>query len=109
MDAEWTAGSRNGAGLCRRLRAAGFRGSLRVVTQWATRRRRSEMAPDGRSRKRPSARAIARMMTLRRDRLTRDEAFTVAQIEHGVPQRAEAAALVDDFQNMFRRAAASTS
>jgi len=72
------------------------------VTEWATRRRRSEMAPDGRPRKCPSARAIARMMALRRDHLTSDEALTVAQIEHGVPRRAEAAALVDAFQTMIR-------
>ena len=102
LDAEWTAGCRNGAELWRRLCAAGFHGGLRVVTEWATRRRRSEMAPDGRSRKCPSARAIARMMTLRRDHLTRDEALTVAQIEDGVPRLAEAAALVDAFQTMIR-------
>ena len=102
LDAEWTAGCRNGAELWRRLRTAGFHGSLRVVTEWTTRRRRSERAPDGRPRTCPSARAIARMMTLRRDRLTRDEALTVAQIEGGVPRLAEAAALADAFQTMVR-------
>jgi len=102
LDAEWTAGCRNGAELWRRLRGEGFRGSLRVVTDWATRRRRSETTPDGRPRKCPSARAIARMMTLRRGHLTRDEAIAVAQIEDGVPRLAEAAALVDEFQNMIR-------
>ncbi|MGF1447328.1 MAG: ISL3 family transposase, partial [Pikeienuella sp.] len=102
LDAEWTGGCTNGAELWRRLRAAGFRGSLRVVTEWATRRRRAEMAPDGRPRRCPSARAIARMMTLRRDHLTRDEALTVAQIEGGVPRLAEAAGLIDAFQTMIR-------
>lgn len=102
LDAEWTGGCRNGAELWRRLRAAGFRGSLRVVTEWATRRRRSETAPDGRPRKCPSARAIARMMTLRRDHLTRDEALTVAQIENLLPRLAEAAGLIDEFQDMIR-------
>ena len=102
LDAEWTAGCRNGAELWRRLRGAGFRGSLRVVTEWATRRRRAETAPDHGPRKCPSARAIARMMTLRRDHLTRDEAIAVARIEDGVPRLAEAAALVDEFQNMIR-------
>uniref|UniRef100_A4X034 Transposase n=1 Tax=Cereibacter sphaeroides (strain ATCC 17025 / ATH 2.4.3) TaxID=349102 RepID=A4X034_CERS5 len=42
LDTEWTAGCRNGADFWRRMQAAGFRGSLRVVTQWATRRRRAE-------------------------------------------------------------------
>jgi transposase len=42
LDAEWSAGCRNGAELWRRLRATGFTGCLRVVTEWATRRRRAE-------------------------------------------------------------------
>jgi hypothetical protein len=96
LDAEWTAGCRNGAELWRRLRAAGYQGSLQVVTERATRRRRAETMPDGRPRKCPSARAIARMMTLRWDHLTRDEALTVAKIEDCVPLLAEAAALVDE-------------
>ena len=45
LDAEWSAGCRNGAELWRRLRARpAFRGSLRVVAEWATRRRRAEGA-----------------------------------------------------------------
>lgn len=102
LDAEWTGGCRNGAELWRRLRAAGFRGGLRVVTEWATRRRRVEVVGGGRPRKCPSARAIARLMTLRRDHLTRDEALTAALVETGVPRLAEAARLVDDFQKMIR-------
>src|SRR3546814_339062 len=35
----WADGCRNGAELHRRLHAAGFKGSLRVVTEWTTRRR----------------------------------------------------------------------
>jgi transposase len=42
LEEQWSAGSRNGAELWRRLRRHGFRGSLRVVTEWATRRRRIE-------------------------------------------------------------------
>jgi len=71
------------------------------VTEWATQRQRSETIPDGRPRKCPSARAIARMITLRPRRLTREEATTLAQIEDGVPRLAEAAALVDEFINAF--------
>ena len=44
LEAQWTAGRRNGAELWRRLRQHGFRGSLRVVTEWATRRRKAEQA-----------------------------------------------------------------
>ena len=45
LDAEWAGGCRNGAELWRRLRSAGFSGGLRVVTEWATRRRRAEKVP----------------------------------------------------------------
>lgn len=41
LDAQWEAGCRNGAELWRRLRALGFAGSTRVVSEWAPRRRRS--------------------------------------------------------------------
>ena len=42
LDAQWTDGCRNGAELWRRLKGQGFQGSLRVVTEWASRRRRAE-------------------------------------------------------------------
>jgi len=41
LNAEWDGGCRNGAALWRHLRQAGYGGSLRVVTEWATRRRRA--------------------------------------------------------------------
>ena len=34
LENEWAAGCRNGAELWRRLKLSGFRGSLRVVTEW---------------------------------------------------------------------------
>ncbi len=40
LTAEWDSGCRNGAKLWR-LREAGFSGSSRVVSEWATRRRRA--------------------------------------------------------------------
>ena len=66
LGAEWTAGCRKGAELWRRLRATGFKGGLRVVTEWTTRRRRSEEAGLEPARKSPSARRISRLMTTRR-------------------------------------------
>ena len=42
LEAEWTAGCRVGAELWRRLKALGFAGSLRVVSEWTTRRRRDD-------------------------------------------------------------------
>lgn len=107
LDTEWAGGCRNGAELWRRLRAAGFRGSLRVVTEWSTRRRRAERAPAGAPRRCPSARAVARLMTLCRQGLSRDEALTVATIEAGIPWLAETARLVDRFQELIRNRSAT--
>lgn len=101
-EAQWTGGCRNGAELWRRLRGQGFEGSLRVVTEWATRRRRAEKASDKQLRKVPAARSIARLMTTKRDHLTKGETVTVAAIEQGVPMLAEARALVDRFHAMIR-------
>jgi transposase len=44
LDEQWTRGCRRGVELWRRLREKGFRGSLRVVSEWAARRRRAQMA-----------------------------------------------------------------
>ncbi|KQO85741.1 hypothetical protein ASF36_25170 [Methylobacterium sp. Leaf90] len=84
LDAEWTAGCRTGAELWRRLRAGGFTGSLRVVEEWATCRRRHEQSPEGAPGKVPSARLLARLMTTGRDSLSKAEAVTVATIEAAV-------------------------
>jgi len=62
LDAEWTAGCRNGAELWRRLRSLGFRGSLRVVAAWATRRRRADSVGSERLRKPPPARVLSRLL-----------------------------------------------
>ncbi len=55
LDAQWTAGQRNGAELWRRLTARGFRGSLRVVAEWATRRRRAGKRVSKSASERPSS------------------------------------------------------
>jgi transposase len=103
LDAEWTAGCRNGAELWRRLKAAGFKGSLRVVTEWATRRRRTEAAASYGPRKCPSARRIARMMTIAHDALSKADAVTIATIEAAVPALVTARTLFDRFQVMIRQ------
>ena len=102
LDAQWEAGCRNGAELWRRLRELGFCGSTRVVSEWATRRRRSEKMTTARLRKVPSARSIARLMTLKRDHLTKAETVMVAAIEAGVPTLADARSLIDRFQTIIR-------
>lgn len=57
------AGCRNGAELWRRLRNEGFQGSLRVVGEWATRRRRLERAVSSHPHRPISARTVARLMS----------------------------------------------
>jgi transposase len=54
LDDQWAAGCRNGAELWRRLKARGFRGSLRVIGEWTTRRRRAETADAASLRRIPS-------------------------------------------------------
>jgi len=102
LDAQWDAGSRNATELWRRINQRGFRGSRRVVSEWATRRRRAEQASDSNLRRVPSARTIARLMTSRRDRLSKAETVIVAAVEDGVPALIEARTLVAEFHAMIR-------
>jgi transposase len=102
LDELWASGCRNGAELWRRLRARGFRGSMRVVTEWATRRRRAETASDRQLHRVPSARTIARLMTTARDRLTKADTVLIAAIEGGVPNLVEARTLINRFHAMIR-------
>ena len=106
LDKQWASGCRNGAGLWRRLQARGFRGSQRVVGEWATRRRRAERASDQQLLKVPSARTIARLMTAARDHLSKADSITIAAIEAGVPMLVEARSLIDRFQSMIRKTVA---
>ena len=107
LDDQWAAGCRTGAELWRRLKARGFRGSLRVVGEWTTRRRRSEKADLENLRRIPSARTIARLMTVGRDTLSKAETVTVAAVEAGVPTLVEARETIAQFHGMIRRKAAA--
>jgi transposase len=102
LGAEWTAGCRNGAELWRRLRSDGFRGGLRIVTEWATRRRRSEKCGSETSRAAPPARLLARLMTIGREHLSEADAVTVATVEIGVPALAATRDLLERFHQMLR-------
>ena len=102
LDARWDAGERNATKLWRQLKEHGFRGSLRVVGEWATRRRKAESAGGDQLARAPSARTLARLMTTGRDRLTKAEPVTVAAKEENVPALVEARELVAEFQAMIR-------
>jgi transposase len=103
LDDQWASGCRNGAELWRRLKPRGFRGSLRVIGEWATRRRRAEKADTQNLQRIPSARTIARLMTICRDLLTKAETVTIAAIEAGVPALVEARDIIAEFHVMIRR------
>lgn len=102
LDSRWAAGERNGSALWRQLRRQGFRGCLRVVSEWAARRRNADKA-DGALRRAPGARTIARLLTLDRDRLSKSETVMVAAIESGVPSLVEAREIIATFQAMIRK------
>lgn len=102
LDERWAAGERNGAALWRQLKTQGFRGCLRVVTEWAGRRRQADKV-DGALSRAPAARTIARLLTIERDRLSKSEAVTVAAIEGGVPVLVEARGVAAAFQAMVRK------
>jgi transposase len=104
LDAQWRDGCRNGAELWRRLRDQGFMGSPRVVAEWTTRRRLDETPGlEKRPSKLLSARQIARLLTIGRDQIPREQAYNMLQIERGVPALIVTRDLVDRFHAMIRR------
>ena len=88
--------------LWRRLTARGFRGALRVISEWATRRRRAEKADAQNLQRIPSARTIARLMTIGRDLLTKAGTVTIAAIKADVPTLVEAREIIAEFYMMIR-------
>lgn len=104
LEAEWASGRRNGAALWRLLKAAGFTGALRVVTEWAARKRRGNSAPsaDGLPHKILSARRIAQMMTRDRDLPLKTVTDTIAAIGRAVPDVMSARDLLDRFHCLVR-------
>lgn len=84
------------------MKGHGFRGSLRVVTEWATRRRRSEDGSGNQLSRVPSARALARLMTTSRENLSKADTILMAAVEGGAPALAEVRDLVDRFHAMVR-------
>lgn len=101
LEAEWTGGCRVGAELWRRLKASGFAGSLRVVSEWTTRRRRDDRL--GQPAGSPlSARTIARGLTVEREAGSARIALVNAVIETAVPELIVARDLMDRFHAMMR-------
>ena len=103
LDAQWASGQRNGSELWRKLKSQGFRGCLRVVGEWAERRRKAEKVDGAVLSRAPSARTVARLMTIGRDDLSKSETVTVAAIEAGAPLLVEAREIIAAFQVMIRK------
>ncbi len=103
LDAQWASGQRNGSELWRKLKSQGFRGCLRVVGEWAERRRKAEKVDGAVLSRAPSARTVARLMIIGRDDLSKSETVTVAAIEAGVPLLVEAREIIAAFQVMIRK------
>lgn len=102
LDGRWDQGARNASALWREMRKKGFRGQIGVVSEWARRRRLAERADQSALPRTPSARSIARLMTLARDDLSKSDAVLIAAIESNVPDLVIARTLIDDFQQMIR-------
>lgn len=85
------------------MRGRGYCASLRVVSEWATRRRRTERTDASSLARVHSARTIARLMTIGRDHLTKSETVTIAAIEQGVPSLVDAREIIADFHAMIRK------
>ena len=103
LSAEWDGGCRNGAELWRRLREAGYGGSQRVVTEWATRRRRAIEAPPerpGSLTTMPPARTIARLLTSERDCRSAEGLRVRVAVETACPEIAAARNMLDRFRTM---------
>ena len=102
LDAQWMEGRRNALALWRALRHRGFRGRSGVVSEWASRRKKAEKADAGVIGRAPSARTIARLLTVGRDHLSKAETITVAAIER-VEVLVEARDMIAAFQEIIRR------
>lgn len=102
LDRLWSQGCRNGAELWRQLRRVGFSGALRVVTEWANRRRLDDKQLPGRPSAKLSARKIARLLMADRDTFGDDERRFVERILASAPALAKAHEIAKRFMTILR-------
>ena len=76
---------------------------MRVVGEWATRRRQAEKADAETLPHVPLGRTVARLMTIGRDNLSKSETVVVAAIEGGVTALVEARETIAEFHALVRR------
>ncbi len=75
------------------------------MSEWNGRRKQAEKADAGAIGRAPSARTIARLLTIGRDQLSKAQTITVAAIERGVVALAEARDILAEFLAIIRRKA----
>jgi transposase len=75
------------------------------VSEWSARRKRAEKADPAALARAPSARTVARPLTIGRERLSKAETLTVAAVESGVAVLVEARDIIQEFQGIIRRKA----
>jgi transposase len=102
LDAQWSAGLHNGADLWRRLQEQGSAAPSEWSPNGRLGGRRAERADAQNLQRIPSARTIARLMTISRDNLSKSETVTIAAIESGVPSLVEARETIAAFLTMIR-------
>lgn len=105
LDSQWEGGAHNATALWRQLNShgfRGFRGCLGVVSEWMRRRKRAEKADQSGLARTPSARTIARLMTIERDYLSKADTLVVAVFEEKLPTLVEARESIADFHQMVR-------
>ena len=105
LDKQLEAGCRNGAALWKALRLREFRGCLRVVSEWSARRKKAEQTDPAALARAPSARTVARLLSVGRERLSKAETITQPAIENGVAVLVEAREIILEFQGIIRRKA----
>jgi transposase len=109
LEARWSEGYHNGAGLWREIRERGFKGQSGVVRRWATERRRRDAPADRVTQAKsselqpPTARKVTRLLMSEPDKLSEvDRRFITALLEVS-PPIARAAELARAFSSMIRK------
>lgn len=104
----WAEGCRNGARLWRELRAQGYRGGMRTVAHWTTRRRREEGTGAADAIRRatawsaPSSRRCARLIGMPLNRLDAREQAFVGHLARAAPDLVRAGKLAITFADLLR-------
>jgi transposase len=104
----WAEGCRNGARLWRELRAQGYRGGMRTVVRWTTRRREEDTAAADADRRAaawpaPSSRRCARLLGTPRDRLEAKEQAFLVHLTSVAPDLIHAGELAIAFVDLLRQ------